>query len=400
MTEQYEMERRAQHQERLAAVGQLAAGIAHDFNNIMAAITLYAQMAARTTDLSPRNQERLTIIHQQALYATELIQQILDFGRRSVMKRHPLELLMLLKEQLKLLERTLPENIRITLHATPGEYIINGDSARLRQVFVNLAVNARDAMPSGGELHFEVQRVIVTPGTPPPLLELREGEWVLLKVSDTGVGMTADAQAHLFEPFFTTKAPGKGTGLGLAQVYGIVSAHGGYIDLQTQLNQGTAFYIYLPALPVDPPLSLQEEVRELPTGNGEAILVVEDNLTTRAALVDYLETINYTVLTAENGQEALRILAQQPASHPIALILSDVVMPVMGGIALLRDLQRQRWGGKVLLLTGHPLEEELKALRSAEETSILAGWLLKPVGMEQLAIQITEALAASKRLSI
>ncbi|HNT73913.1 MAG TPA: response regulator [Anaerolineae bacterium] len=392
MTQQYEMERRAQQQERLAAVGQLAAGIAHDFNNIMASITLYAQMASRTPNLSARNQERLTIINQQALYATELIQQILDFGRRSVMERHPLELITLLKEQIRLLERTLPENIRITLQAAPGEYIIKGDPARLRQVFVNLAVNARDAMPAGGDLCFAVQRVVVTPETTPPLPELSEGEWVQIKVSDTGAGMEPDVLAHLFEPFFTTKAPGKGTGLGLAQVYGIVSAHDGYIDLQTQLNRGTAFYIYLPELLVERPLAFVEDARELPMGNGETVLVVEDNATTRAALVDYLETIHYTVLTAENGQQALERLEQQSPSQPIQVILSDVVMPVMGGIALLRDLQQRRWRGKIVLLTGHPLEEELQELWNLEGPGIFAGWLPKPAGMDQLATLIAGAL--------
>ena len=391
VTQEREIQRRAQQQERLATVGQLAAGIAHDFNNIMATIVLYAQMLSQTEDLTPRGHERLATVNQQAMHATNLTQQILDFSRRAVLERRPLNLLPLLKEQIKLLERTLPENIKIALAYGPDEYTVNADPTRVQQAVMNLALNARDAMPEGGDLRIGLERIQVQPGESPPLPEMEAGEWVQVTVADTGTGIPPDVLPHVFDPFFTTKAPGEGSGLGLAQVHGIVKQHEGEIDVQSQVGHGTTFTIYLPALPVHQPEAPTLELLTLTKGQGETILVVEDNQATRQALVDSLELLNYRTLEAADGQEALEILERQTAeisSPEVSLVLSDVVMPEMGGIALFHALRQRGLMVKVVLMTGHPLEEEMESLR----TQGLSDWLPKPSNLEQLAQVLTRVL--------
>jgi len=385
VTQQKLIEQRSQQQERLAAVGQLAAGIAHDFNNIMATVVLYAQMSMREEGVPTKVQERLITIYQQALHATQLIQQILDFSRRAILERRPFDLLPLLKEEVELLERILPENIAITLDydADPhASYVLNGSPTAIQQVLMNLAVNARDAMPNGGVLCFDLVPLHVEDADADPVHGIDAGEWIKLTVSDTGTGIPANVLPHIFDPFYTTKEPGPGTGLGLAQVYGIVGMHDGQIRVETQEGAGTTFTIYLPAMMVTPPAEPDAGVRELATGQGQTILVVEDSPTTRQALADSLMALNYQVDVAENGQQALAILEERP--EEIALVLSDVVMPGMGGIDLIEAMQEQGLKTPVVLLTGHPLKKDWVNLK--------VDWILKPPSLETLARAIAQAL--------
>jgi len=255
LTELEKMQEAMMQQERLAAVGQLAAGIAHDFNNIMASIVLYAQMTARVDDLPAVVRERMVAINQQAQHATKLIQQILDFSRRAVLDRQQLDLIPVLEEQIGLLRHTLPENIEIVLDHGADVYSIKADPTRIKQVITNLAINARDAMPDGGRLRFLLARVEVEPEAATSGSLVEPGPWVKIVASDTGQGIPSDVLPYIFEPFFTTKAP-RGSGLGLAQVYGIVAQHGGHIDVESQVGAGTTFTLYFPALPVAEDLSL------------------------------------------------------------------------------------------------------------------------------------------------
>ncbi len=390
------------HQERLAAVGQLAAGIAHDFNNILATIVLYTQMSLRAADLSPQIRKRLETITGQTDRAADLVQQILDFGRRSVLERRPLALDSFLKEVVKLLQRTLPESIQIDLAFEPAprrppsqsrgvaegpvEYLINADITRIQQVIVNLALNARDAMPNGGELHIALSR---TAGRDIQCVDCGPvigGEWIEVTVTDTGTGIAPDVLPHIFEPFFTTRAP-LGHGLGLSQVYGIIKQHEGHIDVQTQVGQGTTFRLYWPVLAM---ARSQDEVGESPgimQGQGEIILVVEDDTTMRTVLADALEGLGYQTLAAGNGREALAIYEQHV--DQVSLILSDWVMPSMGGLELVRELTTHHTVPKVLMLTGHPLAEEVK---KAVPPNVV-GWILKPLSLDQLAEAVSRALA-------
>jgi len=400
VTQQREIEQRVRQQERLASVGQLAAGIAHDFNNIMATIVLYAQMTARMEGLPAVVRERMETIDQQAQHATNLIQQILDFSRRAVLERRPLDLALLLREHVGLLKRTLPESIEIELDYGPGPskaeepdecaapLIVNADPTRMQQMVTNLALNARDAMPEGGDLYIGLERIGVRPGESPLLPEMEPGEWIRVTVSDTGTGIPPNVLPHIFEPFFTTRAP-LGSGLGLAQVYGIVGQHGGRIDVDTEVGKGTTFTIYLPVhLAEQSATARSGGLSALATGQGEIILIVEDDTAVRKALLDSLEGLNYTVLEAANGQEALTLLEQY--GDDIALLLSDVVMPGMGGMALLHALKEKGLRVPVVMLTGHLLEKELEDLRAQD----IIDWLPKPPKLEQLAEVVARALGA------
>jgi signal transduction histidine kinase/ActR/RegA family two-component response regulator len=388
VTREREVQQRIRRQERLAAVGQLAAGIAHDFNNIMAVIVLYNQMALRETALSPETRGRLETVSRQARRATDLIQQILDFSRRAVLERRPMSLTPFLKEQVKLLERTLPEHIEIDLVYGTEEYAVNADPTRMQQVIMNLAINARDAMPRGGELRIELARRRVESSKEAPLPEMEPGQCVRVTVTDTGTGIPANALPHIFEPFFTTKAPGQGVGLGLAQVYGIVAQHGGHIDVATRLGEGTTFTFYLPALAAVEPTVPPERVKAMPHGQGETILVVEDDDTMREALVDSLKLLNYQVLATANGLQALAVLRKHGTS--VVLVLSDLVMPEMGGQALFYAIRQLGLMVPMMVLTGHPMKEELERL-AAEG---LSEWLFKPPDLASLAQAVAKILKA------
>ncbi|MBN1287738.1 MAG: PAS domain S-box protein [Anaerolineae bacterium] len=389
VTQEREAQKRIQQQNRLAAVGQLAAGIAHDFNNIVAVIVLYVQILLKTADLPPRATERLQTIVQQAHRATDLIEQILDFSRRSVMECKPLDLVPFLKEQVKLLRRTLPESIKFDLVYEPGEYMVSADLTRLQQAIMNLVINARDAMPEGGSLHIGLARASFTENNR-PLPDMKAGEWISITVADTGVGIAPDVLPYIYEPFFTTKPPGQGTGLGLPQVYGIMKQHDGHIDAASKPGEGTVFTLYLPVLPARSDDAPDSDIQDLIRGSGEMILVVEDDAMTREALVESLELLNYRVLTACDGGKAL--VAWEQHRKDIALVLSDVVMPEMGGIALFHALKQKDRSVKIMLLTGHALDDQFEDHLENLEAQGLAAWLHKPPSLEQLSQAIKQAL--------
>lgn len=390
VTQERENQARIQMQERLATVGQLAAGIAHDFNNIMAAIMVYIDLLRSDQNLLPNSIERLTIIAQQVQRAASLIRQILDFSRRSVMEQSVLDLLPFIKELDKLLDRLLPETIRLELSYQPEVYLVKADPTRLQQVFMNLAVNARDAMPEGGSLHFELGRFNLKPGEPPPCPDLLPGEWIWVSVRDSGAGIPTEALSHIFEPFFTTKPIGEGTGLGLAQAYGIIKQHDGHIEAYSRPEEGTTFIIYLPALPIPQTVIPVPEAIPVVSGGGKTILIVEDDQVTREALKALMESQNYYVLTAADGEEALQIYTRDWKT--IALVVSDVVMPKMGGVALYRALM-ERWPEvKMLFITGHPLQGENQALLAEGGVA----WLQKPFSVPDLNQAIQTLLEEEK----
>jgi len=392
ITQQREIERRVQRQEHLVAVGQLAAGIAHDFNNILAVISLYGGMVLRMSDLSAPARDRVETINQQARRASNLIQQLMDFSRRTVLERGPLNMIVFLKEQIELLQHTLPENIQLELTYAKGDYIVSADPTRLQQVIINLATNARDAMRQGGELTLALRRVNaeklrhrLSPnlaGDRPSMTSASVDKWIELSVSDTGTGIPSDVLPQIFDPFFTTKAPGQGTGLGLSQVYGIIMQHEGYIDVDTVMGQGTTFTIYLPALVTRDLKETSEEASHLCRGHGQAILVVEDEIATRRAIVESLKLLGYRVLTAADGTEAWEKLGD------VDLVLSDMVMPNMGGKMLFRAIRQEGLDVKVVLMSGHPLEEEFEVLKGQN----LQGWLSKPPSLQDLGRVIAQAL--------
>lgn len=385
VTAQHEQEQYMAVQARLATVGQLAAGIAHDFNNVMAVITLYTQLLQKTAVLSAKAQSKLDTIAQQAQHASDMITQILDFSRRAIMERVPLNLLPFLKELTRLLRTMLPETLEIELTAKATEYMVNADPARLQQAMMNIALNARDAMPHGGRLRLALDYQHITPDQTPPLPDLEPGHWLHITITDEGVGIAPDILPHIFDPFFTTKEPGKGTGLGLAQVHGIVKQHGGSIGAESRLGEGTTFMIYLPALTLPPPAKddLLFEMDQSIIGH-ETILLVQDNKMLRITIADTLSELGYQVLQADNGLAALTLL--QEKADAVDLILSDVIMPQMDGISFYRVINQRYPTLPLLLMTGYPLGEQSPELADLP-------CVTKPFTIQALASKIRALLA-------
>lgn len=393
VTQQREQEQYLQTQDRLAAVGQLASGIAHDFNNVMAIITLYSESLLRDGE-HRKKEQYLATIGEQARHAANLIGQILDFSRHSVMKRQALNLRPFVKELVKLFERTLPENIAIDLTATEDDAIVEADPTRLQQALMNLAVNARDAMDDGGKLDLALDVIAVGLEEEPPLPEMAAGRWVTLAISDTGTGIAPEVASHLFEPFFTTKEKGKGTGLGLAQVYGIIKQHGGEIAVDTEVGRGTTFTIYLPAYQASSPSpesAAKESGQIEASGAGETILVVEDNEAVREAMVTVLKEMEFEVLAVADGQEALRRFEEQAAT--IDVVISDMVMPNVGGAELYERLHEICSDVTMILISGYLRDEAGKAL--LDKGGVF--WIQKPFTAESLATAVHKALREEKK---
>jgi len=387
VTERREIQERVQTQERLAAIGQLAAGIAHDFNNLLTGIMGFAELLRDRPDLPDSAREWANTILEQGRSATQLIRQILDFSRKSPMEKRPVELVAFLSEATQLFRRTLTPSIEVHFEYEAGEYWVQGDPTQLQQILMNLVVNARDAMPKGGRLTIRLGRFRLDEGTSPPYPGLGPGEWVRLEVADTGTGIPAEILPRIFEPFFTTKERGRGTGLGLAQAYGLVRQHDGFIDVRSQVGVGTTFIIYLPALrpaAVAPPAAAVSET--LPTGGGELILLVEDEDAVRDVLRTMLERLGYRVIVAASGPEAIRLYQRHMGQ--IALVLSDMVMPDMNGLALFQALRTLDPRARVALVTGHPLGEEIREFLHRG----LVGWIQKPVSLADLARLLQQAL--------
>jgi CheY-like chemotaxis protein len=313
--------------------------------------------------------------------------QVLDFSRRTPIETQVVNLRPFIKETARILERTIPESISLLLDMTGEDCIVSADPTRIQQVLLNLVVNARDAMPQGGDLHIGLERLTVAPGEG-PVMGMAPGDWVCLRVSDTGMGMSEQVQEHLFEPFFTTKAPGEGTGLGLAQVYGIVTQHQGIIDVETELGAGTTVRVYLPAFAMaeDVPIAADDGEVPLPQGRGETILLVEDEAAIRDVGQGVLESLGYHVLVAENGHQALDVVGA--ADGKIDLLLTDVVMPEMGGTDLIRRLRQVIPGIRALAMTGYVVQRDLEALRAAGFIDVID----KPFGVDILARTVRKAL--------
>lgn len=383
VTETRLVQRQLRRQERLAAVGQMSAGISHDFNNILGVILLQAQLMELNKNLDAAEKDRLAIIADHAQRAAGLTQQILDFSRHTQLERRALDLLSLLKEEVRMLQRTLPENIETDLAYESGDYTVLADPARLQQVVMNLALNARDAMPQGGRLRLRLAPLHIDDGGAAPLPLMESGDWIGLTVADDGQGMGTEVLEHIFEPFFSTKAPGKGTGLGLSQVHGIVGQHDGHITATSEPQQGTTFTVYLPAHRA-PARDSAPPANDLPLGNGERLLIVEDEPSLRQAMAETLHLAHYDVLQAQNGREALSLLAN--GEGDVALVISDIIMPELGGVELYKALRERQWHGPVIFITGHAPQPVRRQIPPGSPV------LIKPISPTQLTQTVRHTL--------
>ncbi len=376
VTEERKMEERIQIQERLAAVGQLAAGIAHDFNNILTGIIGYAEMLEADESLPYAVRRKLEVILRSGQRAATMIKQILDFTRKSVSEMTVFDLVGFMKEFMRFVTRVIPENIKVHIETEQETCHIRADPAKMQQVFTNLAVNSRDAMPDGGTVTITIQSREVKE---PPLLDMKPGEWVVVTFKDTGPGIPSEVLPHIFEPFFTTKGMGVGTGLGLSQVYGIIRQHGGFIDVKSDVGVGTSFIIYLPACKDEAAVMMERKPGVLPEGHGETILVVEDDENVRGLVLSLFSELNYRIISVHNGKEALEVFNARASD--IDMVITDLVMPEMGGMELCQKLKEIDPDVKIVALSGYPLLQEDETLMK----ECFDKWIQKPFNVKDLA---------------
>ncbi len=347
-----ESEDRLRHAHKMEAVGRLAGGVAHDFNNLLTAIIGYAELIMHRGGNAELVRHQAELIHKAGKQAAGLTRQLLAFSRKQLLQPRVLDLNSLLGEMEELLRRIIGEQYDIVTRPDAQDGRVKADPNQLEQVILNLGVNARDAMPSGGRIEIATSNVQLDHRAAAQMDDaLPPGDYVLLCVTDSGGGMNAETQSRIFEPFFTTKGPGQGTGLGLATVYGIVRQSGGGISVESEPGRGSRFFIYLPleTAPID-------ESRPAPTSaagvdNSETILVVEDEEIVRELMCDALAGQGYRILCAMHGPEALRMVAD--FADPIDLLVTDVIMPEMNGHVLAQQLCAVRPGLKVLFVSGY-----------------------------------------------
>jgi two-component system cell cycle sensor histidine kinase/response regulator CckA len=368
------------HSQKMEAVGRLAGGVAHDFNNLLNVIVGYAELLGRTLPRGDTRRARIDQILQAAMRAGTLTRRLLAFSRNQVLQPRVIDPNAAVAETEQMLRRLIGEDVDLVLRLGHGLGSVRVDPGQLEHVLLNLAVNARDAMPTGGVLTLATASAEL-PGTAasPP------GRFVLLSVSDTGVGMDEETRARIFEPFFTTKPTGEGTGLGLATVYGIVQQSGGFIRVESESGRGTTFKIFLPRVdappePAAPPSSSRPRLR-----GHETILVVEDQDSLREVIREALQLLGYRVLVAPHGEDALELARRH--GGPLDLLITDIVMPRMGGGELASRLIAERPGLRVLYMSGHASETVTR--HGPFEPRLL---IEKPFSTEVLSLRVREAL--------
>jgi signal transduction histidine kinase/CheY-like chemotaxis protein len=337
ITEKKKLEAQFLRAQRLESVGTLASGIAHDLNNILSPILMGTQMLQMRLE-GEADRRLLGVMQANAERGAEMIKQVLSFAKGLGGERVLVQPKHLIREIAKVVEETFPKSIRISRRAPEGLWATSGDPTQLQQVLMNLCVNARDAMPGGGELAIEAENRELDEIYAGMLKGATPGKYVLVTVSDTGEGIPPEIIDRIFDPFFTTKEHGQGTGLGLATVQGIVTSHGGFITVESQPGRGTSFKIYLPAHETSGRKAEETGPRRLPPGRGETILVIDDEAAIREIAQTTLERFGYRALTADNGATALGIFA--PRKNEISVVITDMMMPVMDGPATIRALRK------------------------------------------------------------
>ncbi len=362
ITEHLELSRQLQQAQKMEAVGTLAGGVAHDFNNILQVALGYSELILGDEELPGHYRADVHKILESATRGADLVQRLLIFSRKTEIKPQPLKLNRRINEMRKMLERTIPRMIEIQLFLCENLATIDADSTQMDQVLMNLAVNARDAMPQGGRLIFETANIDLDEEYATAHLGTKPGHYVLLTITDTGAGMDQETLGHIFEPFYTTKGVGEGTGLGLAMVYGIVQQHGGHIRCYSEPGEGTTFKIYFPAVVANEEL-IETAVKVIPRGGSETILLVDDEELIRDLGSRILSKAGYHVLTANNGRDALELYRVQ--RERIALVILDLIMPEMDGRQCLEDLLSLNPSIKVVIASGYSANGPTKAALSA-----------------------------------
>lgn len=374
ITQKKKLEAQFLRAQRMDSLGTLAGGIAHDLNNVLAPILMAVQLLQlKFTDA--QSQQLLDILENSAKRGAGLVKQVLSFARGCEGKRTTVQLKHLIKEIEQIVRETFPKSIESIADIAPNLWTVSGDVTHLHQVLMNLAVNARDAMPNGGNLSISAENLFIDRRYAQIHIDAKEGAYVVIAVADTGIGMPPEVQERMFEPFFTTKGIGQGTGLGLSTAIGIVKSHGGFITAFSEVGKGTTFKVYLPAV-AGTEISAVLELKQF-TGNGELILLVDDEVAICEITKSSLEHYNYQVLTARDGIEALALYAQH--KQKIRLVLLDIMMPVMDGIVTMHSLQKMNPQVKIIAMSGLESKDKI----TANDDSVKA-FLSKPCTTTEL----------------
>jgi CheY-like chemotaxis protein len=370
----------------MEVVGQLAGGIAHDFNNSLTLIKVCSQLALQELKEGDSIREKLQQIDEATQRSGDLARQLMTFSRRQATERKVLDLNYVLVNLEKMLSRVMGENIKLITKMADDLGRIKADPGQMEQIIVNLTVNARDAMPDGGKLVLETANVELDEEFARTHIHVIPGRYTMFSVTDTGQGMTPEVKDHIFEPFFTTKEAGKGTGLGLFMVYGIVQNHGGHIFVDSEPGAGTIFKIYLPQMDERTEATREEVLGKSLLRGGETVLVVEDDNDLRSMISQALKRQGYETLEAADGKEGLLLFDKY--RQEINLIVTDIVMPVMSGFKLIELLMPVCPQMKVLYMSGYPDNAKLGETILKPEGNFIA----KPFSLEELAIKVRKVL--------
>jgi PAS domain S-box-containing protein len=381
-----ELEKQLLQAQKMEAVGRLAGGVAHDFNNMLGAIIGYTEMLMQRLNREDSTYHYSEEIRKAADRAAMLTRQLLAFSRKQVLQPRKLNLNVVIKDLEKMLRRLISENIELDLHLDRALTAVKADAGQMEQVILNLAVNARDAMPQGGKLTMSTTNVNLDETYVRKQEDVTPGSYIVLEVRDNGLGMDADTLDHIFEPFFTTKDPGSGTGLGLSTAYGIIKQSGGFIEVESNPGAGTIFKIFLPATGESEEDSEGEPAERDPLRGSETILVVEDEEILRQLIKAALEMNGYKVLEARNARDAVELCEQN--KPPIHLMLTDVVMPKMSGRELAQRLARLRPELKVIYMSGYA--EDVLLRQGVLDSSIT--FLQKPFRQYELTAKVRKVL--------
>jgi two-component system cell cycle sensor histidine kinase/response regulator CckA len=386
ITERIALEKQLMQAQKFEAIGQLAGGIAHDFNNMIGAIMGWSDIGIEETEEGARLRRHFQKIHQQAERAAALTRQLLAFARRQILEPRNIELNRNVTETINLLDTVIGSNIEIKSTLSPTLSLVRADPTQIEQVLMNLCINARDAMPDGGSLLIETSNVTFDSDYCAHQPYARPGDYVLLSVSDTGTGMDAATLDRIFEPFFTTKELGKGTGLGLATVYGIVRQHDGFTHVYSEVGHGTTFRLYLPVVPlITKSVEIIEDVQPV-RGGAETILVAEDHNGLRELAFETLTHLGYAVVVAADGEQAVREFASDPDRFD--LLVLDVVLPKLSGPQIYSRICEIKPDVPVIFATGY--SADIAALEKAQQQGL--PMLQKPYSPRNLAQKIRETL--------
>jgi PAS domain S-box-containing protein len=381
ITEKKRIEAQYLRAQRLESIGTLAGGIAHDLNNVLAPIVMAIQLLKIKT-WEAEDIKLLEALESSAQRGADMVKQILSFARGAPGERVALQLKHLLADMIKVAEKTFPRSIEIQTQVAPNLWTTRGDATQLYQVLMNLCVNARDAMPNGGLLEVRIDNIRLDENYAMMNSEAKVGRYIIIAVRDTGTGIPPQILEKIFDPFFTTKDVGKGSGLGLSTVMGIVKAHGGFVSVYSEVSKGTLFKIYLPAAEAEERENVEREVPKLLQGGGEVVLVVDDERTIREITKGTLENYGYHVMTANDGTEAVSIYAQY--TKEIDVVITDMAMPFMDGTATIHALQRMNPAVKIIAVSG------LMASSKVAEAAVAGtlSFLQKPFTAEKLLLAL------------